>query len=130
MSRQRPGFPRFPPGRHPLEHLPCIRFALERAKHARPRTGHSRRTVIAGSVAGAAAAGAGAVAWNRGAAAMPGVLSGLSDVLPLSYAVDAMTAVATQADAAADVWRDVAVMAGFVVAAIALGAATLRRRTP
>ena len=62
--------------------------------------------------------------------AMPGVLSGLSDVLPLSYAVDAMTAVATQADAAADVWRDVAVMAGFVVAAIALGAATLRRRTP
>ena len=43
---------------------------------------------------------------------------------------EAPPALALQVDAAADVWRDVAVMAGFVVAAIALGAATLRRRTP
>jgi ABC-2 type transport system permease protein len=66
---------------------------------------------------------------------MPGVLSAVSDVLPLSYAVDAMTAVsATASDAfggvASDVWADLAVVGGFALAALALGAATLRRRTP
>ncbi|GMA18174.1 ABC transporter permease [Arsenicicoccus piscis] len=54
----------------------------------------------------------------------------LSDVLPLSYAVDAMSSIATDASGAGDVWRDVAIMAAFAVGAIVLGAATLRRRTP
>lgn len=36
----------------------------------------SRRTLIAGSVAGAAALGAGAVAWRRGRETMPGTLGG------------------------------------------------------
>jgi len=59
---------------------------------------------------------------------LPDVLDVVSDVLPLSYAVDAMQHLATTASTA-DVWRDLAVVAGFAVAALALGAATLRRRT-
>lgn len=59
---------------------------------------------------------------------LPRVLEVVSDVLPLSYAVDAMEALATTTDTA-QVWRDVAVVAAFAVAALALGAATLRRRT-
>ena len=61
--------------------------------------------------------------------AMPAVLEALSDVLPLSYAVDAMQELVGAADQAA-VWRSVAVVACFALAALVLGAATLRRRTP
>lgn len=62
--------------------------------------------------------------------AMPPVLSAISDVLPLSFAVDAMSAVSsTPGGVEAGVWGDVTVVLGFVVAALALGAATLRRRT-
>ncbi|MCL8023847.1 ABC transporter permease [Nocardioides bruguierae] len=65
--------------------------------------------------------------------ALPGVLGAISDVLPLSYAVDAMTALTT-ADAVdgafGEALADLAVVAGFAVGALALGAATLRRRTP
>lgn len=61
--------------------------------------------------------------------AMPGVLEAISDVLPLSYAVDAMQELVGAADTAT-VWSDVAVVACFALAALALGAATLRRRTP
>jgi ABC-2 type transport system permease protein len=65
---------------------------------------------------------------------LPTVLSAISDVLPLSYAVDAMTAVTTSVSSGfggvdAQVWADLAVVAGFAVAALGLGAATLRRRT-
>ncbi|MDH2414240.1 ABC transporter permease [Nocardioides sp. CER19] len=60
--------------------------------------------------------------------AMPEVLHRISDVLPLSYAVDAMNDLAGSA-ATADVWRNLAVIAGFAVAFLALGAATLKRRT-
>lgn len=59
---------------------------------------------------------------------LPGVLHAVSDVLPLSYAVDAMTTL-TLTDATGDVWRDVAVVVGFAVAVLGLGSATLRRRT-
>lgn len=61
---------------------------------------------------------------------MPRPLELASDVLPLSYAVDAMQVITTRTDGGADVARDVAVMLGFVVAAVVLGAVTLRRRTP
>ncbi len=57
---------------------------------------------------------------------LPGGLELVSDLLPLSYGVDAMTGVATGAD---DVWTELAVVAGFTVALLGLGAATLRRRT-
>ena len=60
---------------------------------------------------------------------LPDVLRGISDVLPLSYATDAMQGLVTST-ATADVWRDLMVVAGFAVAALAGGAATLRRRTP
>ncbi|HEY5178799.1 MAG TPA: ABC transporter permease [Dermatophilaceae bacterium] len=61
---------------------------------------------------------------------LPHVLELLSDVLPLSYAVDAMRTLTTQVDAAGDVGRDVAIVAAFALGAIALGSLTLRRRTP
>ena len=61
--------------------------------------------------------------------AMPGVLELVSNVLPLSYAVDAMQELVGAADQA-EVWGDVAVVACFAVAALVMGAATLRRRTP
>jgi ABC-2 type transport system permease protein len=59
---------------------------------------------------------------------LPDVLGAVSDVLPLSYAVDAMQTL-TSTTSTGDVWRDLAVVAGFAVAGLALGAATLRRRT-
>lgn len=59
---------------------------------------------------------------------LPGVLGAVSDVLPLSYAVDAMSHL-TVATTTAEVWSDLAIVAGFVLAGLALGAATLRRRT-
>ncbi|MDX6299140.1 MAG: type transport system permease protein [Nocardioidaceae bacterium] len=67
--------------------------------------------------------------------AMPRVLEAVSDVLPLSYAVDAMTAVSTTAGSGfggvdRSVWSDIAVVVAFALAGLALGAATLRRRTP
>jgi ABC-2 type transport system permease protein len=61
--------------------------------------------------------------------AMPGVLHGLSNVLPLSYATDAMQTL-VGSTATGEVWRDLAVVAAFAVVALGLGAATLRRRTP
>ena len=61
--------------------------------------------------------------------AMPGVLEAISNVLPLSYAVDAMQELVGAARTA-EVWQDVLVVAVFAVAALVLGAATLRRRTP
>ena len=59
---------------------------------------------------------------------LPPVLEAISNVLPLSYAVDAMQAVASST-ATGDVWQDIAVVAAFVVAGLALGALTLRRQT-
>jgi ABC-2 type transport system permease protein len=64
--------------------------------------------------------------------AMPGVLEVVSDVLPLSFAVDAMSGVSSTATGGVpgSVWGDLAVVVGFVLAGLLLGAATLRRRTP
>jgi ABC-2 type transport system permease protein len=60
---------------------------------------------------------------------LPDVLHAVSDALPLSYATDAMqTLVSTSATG--EVWRDLGIVTGFAVAALGLGAATLRRRTP
>jgi ABC-2 type transport system permease protein len=50
-------------------------------------------------------------------------------VLPLSYAVDAMQTLTLSASTG-EVWQDLGVVAGFALAALALGAATLPRRTP
>jgi ABC-2 type transport system permease protein len=60
---------------------------------------------------------------------LPGVLHAISDVLPLSYAVDAMRTLTTDASGGGDVAKDVLVVLAFAVAALAAGSATLRRRT-
>jgi len=62
--------------------------------------------------------------------ALPDVLHWASDVLPLSYAVDAMRSVTTDPNSGASVAGDLAIVLGFVVVLVGAGAATLRRRTP
>jgi ABC-2 type transport system permease protein len=62
-------------------------------------------------------------------ALLPDVLHGVSNVLPLSYATDAMQSLVSSS-ATGDVWRDLGIVAAFALGALALGAATLRRRTP
>jgi ABC-2 type transport system permease protein len=61
-------------------------------------------------------------------AALPDGLEAISDVLPLSYAVDAMEHLATSTSTG-EVWADLAVVAAYAVAGLALGAGTLRRRS-
>ncbi|WP_072691157.1 ABC transporter permease [Rhodococcus marinonascens] len=61
---------------------------------------------------------------------LPTWLEWISNVLPLSYAVEAIQQVATHPGVTAIMWRDLAVVAGFALLALSLGAATLRRRTP
>ncbi len=58
------------------------------------------------------------------------VLHAVSAVLPLSYAVDAMRSVTTEAEVGAEAWADLGIVALSVLLALGLGAATLRRRTP
>jgi ABC-2 type transport system permease protein len=58
---------------------------------------------------------------------LPRVLEVVSDVLPLSYAVDAMTKVSGDTDPA--MWGDLGVVAAFVLGALVLGALTLRRQS-
>ncbi len=56
-------------------------------------------------------------------------LEWLSDVLPLTYAYDALARATQIGDFDATLARDVALVLGFIVVALAAGAATLRRRT-
>ncbi|TXS56288.1 ABC transporter permease [Streptomyces sp. t39] len=60
---------------------------------------------------------------------MQPVLEAVSGVLPMSYAVDAMNEVLHHTDTTGHFVRDVLVVAGCAVLVLALGAATLRRRT-
>jgi ABC-2 type transport system permease protein len=60
---------------------------------------------------------------------MAGWLQAVSDVLPLSYSVEALTEVGTHPDPTGTMWRDLLIVLGAVILALALGAATLRRRT-
>ncbi|MEH0934882.1 ABC transporter permease [Micromonospora psammae] len=60
---------------------------------------------------------------------MAGWLQAVSDVLPLSYAVEALQEVGAHAEPTGTMWRDVAIVAGAAVLALVLAAATLRRRS-
>jgi len=60
---------------------------------------------------------------------MPGFLEALSDVLPLSYAIQAARSVTMTPDLTGDIVRDILVVLAVAGVALALGAATLRRRT-
>jgi ABC-2 type transport system permease protein len=57
-------------------------------------------------------------------------LNWVSDVLPLSYAVDAMRDLTTSEEVDPSAWGDLSVVVLAIVLALGLGAATLRRRTP
>jgi ABC-2 type transport system permease protein len=60
---------------------------------------------------------------------MPGWLQAISQVLPLTYAVEALQEVGRSASATGTMWADIAIVAGAALLALALAAATLRRRT-
>jgi ABC-2 type transport system permease protein len=61
---------------------------------------------------------------------MAGWLQAIAHVLPLTYAVEALQEVGSHATATSTMWIDVVVVGGVAVLALALAAATLRRRTP
>lgn len=61
---------------------------------------------------------------------MPAVLEAVSDVLPLSYAVDAMQDVSALAEPVGEVLPSLGVMVLWVAVALLLGSLTLPRRTP
>jgi hypothetical protein len=58
------------------------------------------------------------------------VLEAISDWLPLSYAIDALTAVADGSEDAAWIWARILAIAAWIVGSIVVGSITLRRRTP
>jgi len=60
---------------------------------------------------------------------LPRALHDIANLLPLTYAVDAMQHITADPSVSADVYRDILVVAGFATGAILLGAATLRRKT-
>jgi len=61
--------------------------------------------------------------------AMTGWLQTISDVLPLSYAVHGLQEVGAHSAPSGLLWRDLGVVAGCVILALTLAAATLPRRT-
>lgn len=60
---------------------------------------------------------------------MAGWLETLSDFFPLTYAVEALQEIGAHAEPTGTMWRDLGIVAGVMILALALGAATLRRRT-
>jgi ABC-2 type transport system permease protein len=62
-------------------------------------------------------------------AQLPRALHDIANCLPLTYAVDAMQKISSQATVSSTVYHDLLVVATFAVAAVLLGAATLRRQT-
>lgn len=61
---------------------------------------------------------------------MQPVLEYISNVLPMSYAVDGMNEVLQHTDPTGDFVRDAVIVAGSALFVLFVGAATLRRRTP
>ncbi len=61
---------------------------------------------------------------------MTPVLEWLSNVMPLSYAVDSLAQVTRSSDIDSTLIRNLVIVAGCAVFALVLGSATLRRRTP
>jgi ABC-2 type transport system permease protein len=59
---------------------------------------------------------------------LPRALEWISDALPLSYAIDAIHYLSKNASASG-IWSEVVVLCAFIIGALALGVATLRRRT-
>lgn len=62
-------------------------------------------------------------------AQMPDALEAIAYCLPLTYAIDALNEIVHHSDITDNAWRDLWVVLAFAVAALLLGALTLRRRT-
>jgi ABC-2 type transport system permease protein len=60
---------------------------------------------------------------------MVGWLQAISDVLPLTYSVEALQEVGRFSGATGTMWRDLAIVTGAVIVALIAAAGTLRRRT-
>jgi ABC-2 type transport system permease protein len=60
---------------------------------------------------------------------LPGVLHAVSDILPLSYAVDAVVEVAKGNGFGSGAGVDALVVTAFIIGTLVIGAATLKRRT-
>ena len=60
---------------------------------------------------------------------MVGWLQAISDVLPLTYSVEALQEVGRFTDPTGTMWRDLAIVTGAVIVALIAAAGTLRRRT-
>lgn len=63
-------------------------------------------------------------------AQLPEALEKIGDWLPLSHAIDALNAVARNDQDAGYIWLRIGFIAAWILAAIAVGSMTLRRRTP
>lgn len=61
-------------------------------------------------------------------ALLPGPLEAIANVLPLTYAIDAMTHITKETALSGEVYKNLIVVLGFALAAVLLGAATLKRR--
>lgn len=62
-------------------------------------------------------------------ASMPDLLESIAYFLPLTYVIDALTAVVKNTDITGDMWRDLWVVIAFTIGAILLGGLTLKRKT-
>jgi len=60
---------------------------------------------------------------------LPDALNTAAYWLPLTYAVDALNGVVTNADITGDMWRDIWVVVCFILASLAFASLTLRRRS-
>lgn len=60
---------------------------------------------------------------------MNSLLEGISNVLPLTFSVDALQQIADNTEATQAMWQDAGIMAAIVVAVLVLASFTLRRRT-
>jgi ABC-2 type transport system permease protein len=66
--------------------------------------------------------------WPRNK--MAPALEAISNLLPMTYTINALTEVTRHATATGALWRNLSIVALCAVAALLLGALTLRRRTP
>jgi ABC-2 type transport system permease protein len=60
---------------------------------------------------------------------MAGWMQAISDVLPMSYSVEALMEVGGNPEPTGTMWRDLGIIVGCILVALLAGAATLRRRT-
>jgi ABC-2 type transport system permease protein len=66
--------------------------------------------------------------WPR--TKMAPALEAISNLLPMTYTINALTEVTRHATATSALWRNLSIVALTAIAALLLGALTLRRRTP